>query len=99
MLEKPVHGSQHGCTDQGQPTEHTEEQLSRVYDMLYAAEQAGVNPDQTQKIFSSLPDSMKLEFNYSNWRYCNEGAKLQCRAIENRHHCLDGDLIHIGNQD
>lgn len=66
MLEKPVHGSPHGCTDQRKPETHTEKQLSRVYDMLYAAEQAGL---QAQKIFNSLPDSMKLEFNYSNWRY------------------------------
>ena len=80
-MERPIHGTQHGCTDTGAPTEHTEDQLSRVYDMLYAAEQAGLDHEQVRKIFTTLPESMKLEFNYSNWRYCNPGARLQYRQL------------------
>jgi hypothetical protein len=88
MLNLPVHGEQHGCNDQGAPSSHSEEELSRVYDMLYSAEQAGLGHEQVRKIFSTLPESMKLEFNYSNWRYCNAGARLQFRAIEKRHPLL-----------
>jgi hypothetical protein len=80
ILETPVHGEQHGCHDQAQPTDNSEYQLSRIYDMLFAAQEAGLLKDQIQKIFSSLPETMKLEFNYSNWRYCNIGAKLTYRS-------------------
>jgi len=69
MLEKPTLFSQHGCADQSNPTIHSEETLSRVFDMLYAAEQAGLDKTQVNKIFSILPETMKLEFNYSNWKY------------------------------
>lgn len=48
------------------PEDYTEEQLSRVYDMLYSAEQAGLEP---KLVFSVIPENMKLEFNYSNWKY------------------------------
>ena len=79
-METAVHGEQHGCHDQGHPTENSEYQLSRIYDMLFAAQEAGLSEDQIQKIFSTLPDSTKLEFNYSNWRYCNLGSKLAYRS-------------------
>lgn len=70
-MERPIHNSQHGCTDTSAPSEHSENTLSRILDMLYAAEQAGLDHEQVTAIFSTLPDSMKLEFNYSNWRYRN----------------------------
>ncbi len=69
MLKPPVHGEQHGCYDQGKPEKYTEKQLSRVYDILFAAEQADLNKAQVNQVFATLPDSMKLEFNYSNWKY------------------------------
>ena len=69
FLSTPVHGEQHGCTDQGKPETCSEYQLSRIYDMLFAAQEAGLEKNQIQQIFSSLPEAMKLEWNYSNWKY------------------------------
>lgn len=79
-MEKGVHGVIMGCHDQGVPEIYTEEQLSRVHDMLYNAHRAGLPREDIQKIFSTLPEMMKLEFNYSCWRYCNEGAYLCGKA-------------------
>jgi len=87
-MELPAHGSQQGCSDQGHPIDNTEYQLSRIYDMLYSAQEAGLSGNEIQKIFSTLPGSTKLEFNYSNWRYCNPGALLTYRTPNPRHHLL-----------
>ena len=87
-LEFPTHNSQHGCYDQGAPLDNSEHTLSRIYDMLYAAEQAGLNHEQVKTIFSTLPESIKLEFNYSNWRYCNSNSSLQQRSLPPRHQLL-----------
>ena len=35
----------------------------------FAAQEAGLEKNQIQQIFSSLPEAMKLEWNYSNWKY------------------------------
>jgi len=68
-MKKPYHGEQFGCFDQGKPINHTEYELSRVYDMLYAAELTNLSSDNIKKIFSILPESLRLEYNYSNWKY------------------------------
>jgi len=72
-MKKGVHGEQHGSSDMGKPETYTEEQLSRLYDVLYYTEKAG---GDEKKVFSVFPDAMKGEFNYSNWRYVEEGKTL-----------------------
>lgn len=72
-------GEQLGCTDTAAPEAYTEEQLSRVHDLLLAAQRLedsvenleGVRslPLLTSQTFKLLPETLKLEFNYSNWRY------------------------------
>jgi len=68
-MKKAIQGEQYGTSDMGKPIACTEEQLSRVYDVLYNAEKAGLKKDVIKKIFMCLPEDMKLEFNYSNWKY------------------------------
>ena len=65
-------GDQLGCTDMGAPEQYTPEQLSRVHDLLLAAqrlEDSADVPMLTATTFKSLPEALKLEFNYSNWKY------------------------------
>jgi len=68
-LSTPVHGEQHGCHDQAKSPTYSEYQLSRIYDMLFAAQEAGLLKEVVQKIFAILPEDMKLDWNYSNWKY------------------------------
>jgi len=69
IMEKPVEGQMFGCNDQNPPTQYTPYQLSRIADLLYSGHSAGLPESSVQKMFSSLPDAMKLEFNYSCWKY------------------------------
>jgi hypothetical protein len=65
------HGDQCGCHDQGPPETYADEQLSRVHDILKLADEIG---DRTKiSIWTALPTKLKLEFNYSNWRYHERG--------------------------
>ncbi|MDD5649445.1 MAG: hypothetical protein PHF86_03360 [Candidatus Nanoarchaeia archaeon] len=69
---KPVkHGAQCGCNDMAPPEKYTAEQLSRVRDLLMAAEKVEETAQSLlpTTVFRSLPEAMKLEFNYSNWKY------------------------------
>ncbi|MDD5649760.1 MAG: hypothetical protein PHF86_04970 [Candidatus Nanoarchaeia archaeon] len=65
-------GDQLGCTDMDAPEEYTPEQLSRVHDLLLVAqrlEDSANVPMLTTQTFRLLPETLKLEFNYSNWKY------------------------------
>ena len=65
------HGAQCGCYDQGPPVTYADEQLSRLSDILELADEIG---DRTKiAIWVALPRDLKLEFNYSNWRYHERG--------------------------
>lgn len=66
MIKQPQVGRQHGCNDTGAPETHTAAELSRLLDALYAAQEAGLS---VRDAFALAPDTMKLEFNYSNWKY------------------------------
>lgn len=68
-LTKPTHGRQYGCNDTAHPEQHTPAQLSRLTDAMYAAQEAGLD---YKEVFRQAPDSMKLEWNYSNWKYVAE---------------------------
>jgi len=71
-MRKPAyHGQQFGCHDQAPPEKYTPEHLSRVRDMLLAAEK--VDEKLAQQVFKLLPDDLKCEFAYSNWKYVEEG--------------------------
>lgn len=65
-VTKPTPGRQYGTTDQGPPEDYTEYQLSRIADILYAAQEAKLDPKKFWKI---LPDNMKMEWNYAKWKY------------------------------
>ena len=65
-LSKPFPGRQYGCTDQGGPEDCTEEQLSRLADAMYALQEAGLD---TKVFWDQVPNSMKMEWNWSNWQY------------------------------
>ena len=67
-MQKPEVGKKYGCSDQGPPQNTTQWALSRVADMLYAAFQLGGH-ELMQKVFMTLDDSVKLEFNYARWTY------------------------------
>ena len=64
-MERLEHGQQMGCCDQNKPEIYTEEQLSRLYDLCYAAEKLSLE----QEVFKLAPEDMKLEYNYPNWKY------------------------------
>lgn len=61
-------GQKFGSSDQDPPEKHTEHELSRVADLLSAAEKVG-GEDLQKKVFALLPSSLKLEFNYAKWSY------------------------------
>ena len=62
-------GKQFGCHDQAPPELNTPEQLSKIHDLLQVAETVGGKILKKQ-VFNLLDNATKLEFNYSNWRYC-----------------------------
>jgi hypothetical protein len=64
-MSKPQPGQAYGATDTGAPEEHSEEQLSRAADLLYYADQLGVQ----KEVWAALPRNLKVEWNYSKWRY------------------------------
>lgn len=74
-LKKP--GAQMGCTNTDKPEHYSQNQLSLVHDLLFAAQrledsatekQSGLNL-LTAQVFKLLPEMLKLEYNYSNWNY------------------------------
>ena len=65
-MEKPAVGRKYGCTDTSKPKKFKPEQLSRLADAMYAAQEAGLDP---KDVFALAPDSMKMEWNYSKWVY------------------------------
>jgi hypothetical protein len=58
-----------GTTDQSPPEDHTEQQLSRLHDTLFYAQEAGLSADKIKEIFKLFPTTMKTEYNYSVWKY------------------------------
>ena len=65
-MDKPRAGKAYGSTDQAAPEKYTPEQLSRLTDAMYNAQEAGID---YQAVFKLAPDDMKLEWNYSKWKY------------------------------
>ena len=68
MMKKPQPGQAFGTNDQGPPENNTPDELSRVADLVYAANLVG-GKELAQKVFKLVPDSMKGEFNYAKWEY------------------------------
>ena len=69
IKRKPRPGQKFGTSDQAPPEDFTEDQLSRLADALWAAQEAGLDP---KKVFKLAPDTMKGEWNFSNWTYQKE---------------------------
>ena len=69
-MEKPYPGKNYGCIDTAPPSMHTERQLSRLADALYAASKTGVIAPQA--VYSLAPQSMRLEWNFARWSYVAE---------------------------
>ena len=67
-MKKPQSGQAFGTNDQGPPENHTPDELSRLADLVYAANLVG-GKELAQKVFKVVPDSMKGEFNYAKWEY------------------------------
>lgn len=72
-ISKPQAGKAMGTTDQGPPEKFTPAQLSRIYDMLYAAQEADMKGPEGQPLMNAVwgcltPDA-KMEWNYSKWKY------------------------------
>ena len=67
-MKKPQPGQAFGTNDQGPPENHTPDELSRLADLVYAANLVG-GKELAQKVFKVVPDSMKGEFNYAKWEY------------------------------
>jgi len=67
-IQKPKPGQAFGANDQAAPEDYTEDQLSRVADLLYCASQVG-GKELAQTVFKALDRKMKGEFNYANWKY------------------------------
>jgi hypothetical protein len=65
-MSKPVPGRQYGCNDTSAPEQFTPAQLSRLADAMFAAQEAGLN---FKDVFFLAPPNMKMEWNYSNWKY------------------------------
>jgi hypothetical protein len=65
-LTKPFVGRQYGCNDTSGPENYTAYQLSRLTDAMFAAQQAGLD---YKDIFILAPAPMRMEWNYSNWKY------------------------------
>jgi hypothetical protein len=68
-IPKPTDGKKMGANDTDAPEGYTAAQLSRLYDALYYAQEAGLDP---KEVFKLAPDDMKGEWNYSNWTYTKE---------------------------
>lgn len=65
-LSKPTVGRNYGATDTAAPEKYTPEQLSRLTDAMYNAQEAGLD---YKAVFKLAPDDMKMEWNYSKWKY------------------------------
>lgn len=61
-----------GCPDTAKPEIHTPSQLSRIHDLLLAAQEAQKSlglPDLKVEVFRKLPETARLEYIYSIWQY------------------------------
>ena len=63
---KPEAGQQYGKQSEAEPVNHSSEELSRLTDVLYNAEQLGL---RVREIFAMAPETMRLEWRFSNWQY------------------------------
>jgi hypothetical protein len=61
------HGQQCGCTDQAPSEVYTDYQLSRLADIFKLALE--IDKNFALQMWEFFPTSIKLEFNYSNWKY------------------------------
>lgn len=60
-------GEAFGCTDGAPPEGVSEERLSRILDAVDACRVVG--DEGANAFFRTLPDEVKMSFNYSKWRY------------------------------
>lgn len=67
VMQKPKPGQAFGANDQGPPEDYTEDQLSRLADILYMAGQ--IEDGLSQAAFKGLPANLQGEFNYAKWQY------------------------------
>lgn len=76
-FSKPFEGKSYGITDGPSPKECSEYQLSRIVDMLYAAQESNLKGPEGQPllnaVFGCLSAQIKKEFNYSKWKYTSKG--------------------------
>lgn len=68
VLPEPKQGlAVMGCTDSETPSFSKQYELSRTYDKMYSAQQAGKN--WFTEIWEGLTSNSKMEMNWSNWKY------------------------------
>lgn len=68
QLKKPYPGMVFGEDGAELPIKHTEDELSRLADLMYAALQQG-GQEMVQNVFRLIPSELKAEFSYSRWEY------------------------------
>jgi len=68
MYDIPVDGQQFGQSDQGEPKDHTPEELSTLADLLHKGTVVG-GKKLARDIFKLVPRPMAYEFNHSVWNY------------------------------
>jgi hypothetical protein len=68
MIPTHIHGTQYGCNDTGAPEGVTAAALSSVLDALDLLRHA-FGDEAANAMFRTLPDNVKLSFNYANWKY------------------------------
>lgn len=64
----PVHGQQMGCNESEPPRDSTNQQLSRIYDMLTLAVEVG-GSELRMNVWNTLPGPLKMDYIWSKWIY------------------------------
>ena len=76
-ISVPVVGKSYGASDTAAPKNTTPAQLSRVLDILYAAQESGLKGPEGQSlvdsIWGAIPKEVKGDFNYAKWKYSKYG--------------------------
>ena len=68
LYDVPVDGQQFGQSDQGEPKDHTPEELSTLADLLHNGTVVG-GKKLARDIFKLIPKPLAYEFNHSVWDY------------------------------
>lgn len=62
------HGTPFGCEDGASPEKYTEEQLSRLLDLMTCWRNSN-DAVGLAHVWEGLPSDMKMEYNFCKWKY------------------------------